>query len=105
MCVDIMHNVLEGVAPLEAKLLLRQNIYEEKLLSLEQLNDRIINFDYGYSNDKNKPNLKNIPKFETDKLQHKCGVCYRSDLSFLETWLIQVVYTGSYLYCYVKYVT
>ncbi|KAF0029348.1 hypothetical protein F2P81_018453 [Scophthalmus maximus] len=54
-CVDIMHDVLEGVAPLEVKLLLRHFIYEEKLFTLEQLNDRIAGFDYGYMNDKNKP--------------------------------------------------
>lgn len=54
-CVDIMHDVLEGVAPLEVKLLLRHFIYEEKLFTLEQLNQRIAGFDYGYMNEKNKP--------------------------------------------------
>lgn len=33
--VDVMHDVLEGVAPLEVKLLLQRFIYEEKLLCLE----------------------------------------------------------------------
>lgn len=66
VCVDIMHDVLEGVAPLEVKLLLRQYIYEEKLLSLEQLNDRMMSFDYGYSNDKNKPSvILNLKTSET----------------------------------------
>ena len=55
--VDIMHDVLEGIAPLEVKLLLRHYIYEDKLLSLEQLNERIVSFEYGYSNEKNKPSV------------------------------------------------
>lgn len=42
--VDIMHDILEGVAPLEVKLMLRHFIYEEKLITLEQLNDRILSF-------------------------------------------------------------
>lgn len=54
--VDIMHDVLEGVAPLEVKLMLRHFIYEEKCFSLELLNERIAAFDYGYENEKkNKP--------------------------------------------------
>ena len=57
VCVDIMHDVLEGVAPLEVKLLLRQLIYEDNLFTLEQLNDRISSFDYGYMNEKNKPSV------------------------------------------------
>ncbi len=55
--VDIMHDVRDGVAPLEVKLLLRQYIYEEKLLSSEQLDERIVGFNYGYSNEKNKPSV------------------------------------------------
>lgn len=41
VCVEIMHDVLEGVAPLEVKLMLRHFIYEDKLFTLEQLNQRI----------------------------------------------------------------
>ncbi|KAA0712534.1 hypothetical protein E1301_Tti019070 [Triplophysa tibetana] len=55
--VDIMHDVLEGVAPLEVKLMLRHFIYEEKRFSLEQLNERIAGFGYGYENQKNKPSV------------------------------------------------
>lgn len=57
VCVDIMHDVLEGVAPLEVKLMLRQFIYEDKLFTLEQLNNRISSFDYGYMNERNKPSV------------------------------------------------
>lgn len=55
--MDIMHDILEGVAPLEVKLMLRHFIYEEKLMTLEQLNDRISSFHYRYSNVKNKPSV------------------------------------------------
>lgn len=52
-----MHDILEGVAPLEVKLMLQHFIYFEKLFTLEQLNDRIASFDYGYTNVKNKPSV------------------------------------------------
>ncbi len=56
-CVDIMHDILEGVAPLEVRLLLRHFIYEEQLFTLELLNHRISGFNYGYENEKNKPSV------------------------------------------------
>ncbi|XP_038580037.1 uncharacterized protein LOC119906766 [Micropterus salmoides] len=74
--VDIMHDVLEGVAPLEVKLLLRHYIFEEKLLCLEQLNERIASYDYGYSNTKNKPseilNLKSETAIKQTAAQMWC---------------------------------
>nr|XP_023659142.1 uncharacterized protein LOC111839439 isoform X1 [Paramormyrops kingsleyae] len=57
ICVDIMHDVLEGVAPFEVRLMLQHFIYEENLLSLEHLNERIAGFGYGYGDDKNKPSV------------------------------------------------
>lgn len=57
VCVDVMHDILEGVAPLEIKLMLQQFIYTEKLFTLEQLNDKIARFDYGYNNGKSKPSV------------------------------------------------
>lgn len=56
-CVDIMHNILEGVAPLEIRLMLHHFIYKEKLFTLELLNKRISSFNYGYGNEKNKPSV------------------------------------------------
>lgn len=55
--VDVMHDILEGVAPLEIKLMLHHFIYVEKLFTLEQLNDKITSFDYGYNNGKSKPSI------------------------------------------------
>lgn len=52
---DAMHDVLEGVLQYNCKEMLKVFIWELKYFSLEQLNERIKNFDYGYYNDNNKP--------------------------------------------------
>lgn len=82
--VDIMHDVLEGVAPLEVKLLLHHYIFEEKLLCLEQLNERISSYDYGYSNIKNKPSVILNLKSETALKQTAAQMwCLIQNLPFL----------------------
>ena len=45
---DVMHDILEGIAPLEIKLLLRYCI-EKKFITLDEYNKRLINFSYGYT--------------------------------------------------------
>ncbi|XP_068747232.1 uncharacterized protein [Montipora capricornis] len=52
---DVMHDQLEGVLPLQIKLLLRKCIREEEYFTLETLNDRIATFDYGSPEMSNKP--------------------------------------------------
>lgn len=52
---DIMHVLLEGVIPMEIKLLLFVIIKEKKLLLLQLLNERIKHFAYGSNEIKNKP--------------------------------------------------
>lgn len=52
---DVMHDLLEGVLQYECKEMLKIFINEEKYLTLDQLNERIKRFDYGYYNDKNRP--------------------------------------------------
>lgn len=52
---DVMHDLLEGVLQYECKEMLKIFISEQKYLTLDQLNERIKRFDYGYYNDKNKP--------------------------------------------------
>lgn len=54
-----MHDVLEGILQYEAKELLKHAILNEKFISLDELNDLILQFDFGYSNDKNKPSAIN----------------------------------------------
>lgn len=50
---DVMHDLLEGVLQYECKEMLKTFINEEKYLTLDQLNERIKRFDFGYYNDKN----------------------------------------------------
>lgn len=54
---DVMHIVLEGVLPLETRLLLASFIGDGKF-TLEQLNERVVNFTYGRVEARNKPPKK-----------------------------------------------
>lgn len=54
---DIMHVFLEGVLAYEIKLLLNYYINTIKAFGLPDLNNRIQQFSYGYSNSKNKPSF------------------------------------------------
>ncbi|XP_035994789.1 uncharacterized protein LOC118563679 [Fundulus heteroclitus] len=51
--VDIMHDILEGVAQFEVKLVL--HYIQENFLDAEQLAGRIQSFDYGYNQQRNRP--------------------------------------------------
>ena len=53
--LDVMHDQLEGVLPLEIKLLLKKYIKVEEYITLGTLNERIRTFDYGSSDISNKP--------------------------------------------------
>ena len=46
---DIMHDVMEGVAPLEMSLVLRHCVVTEKYVSLDDYNYRLTHFDYEYT--------------------------------------------------------
>ena len=46
---NAMHDILEGVAPLEMLLLLRHCIIEEGYLDLDDFNHSLINFDYDFT--------------------------------------------------------
>ena len=52
---NAMHDVLEEVLQYKCKEILKEFIFKEKYFTLEQLNERMTYFDYGYFNDKNKP--------------------------------------------------
>ena len=55
--LDVMHDQLEGVLPLEIKLLLKRFVREERYFTLDTLNERIERFDYGPPDISNKPSL------------------------------------------------
>jgi hypothetical protein len=52
---DIMHDLMEGVIPLETKLFIHSLVYDKKLISLPELNNRIKTADYGRGNSRNIP--------------------------------------------------
>ena len=57
---DAMHDILEGIAPLEIKLLLRHFV-TSKLFSLRDFNSKLVNFNYGYmESDKPIPILSQV---------------------------------------------
>lgn len=57
---DAMHDILEGLAPLEIKLMLTYFI-TNRVFSLNYFNDRLLNFNYGYSeSDKPVPILSHV---------------------------------------------
>ena len=52
---DAMHDILEGVLHYSVKETLKVLLFEKKLITIDELNNRISSFDYGYHNDSNKP--------------------------------------------------
>lgn len=70
---DAMHDILEGVLQYVCKELLKDFIFKEKFLTVEQLNERINSFDYGYFNDKNKPSpiTRTTLRSENNSLKQK----------------------------------
>lgn len=61
---DAFHDLLEGVAPLVIKLVLRHFICVEKVMSLEDFNISVASFSYGIPDAKNKPS----PNFTREML-------------------------------------
>ena len=50
---DILHDVLEGALPYEVKVMLQG--FKKEYFSLEELNSRLDNFEFGYMESKDKP--------------------------------------------------
>ena len=61
-----MHDQLEGVLPLETKMLLRKLIQHDHVITLEALNERIATFAYGPVHLKNKPSPLKKHVFTSD---------------------------------------
>ncbi|XP_064630378.1 uncharacterized protein LOC135489123 isoform X1 [Lineus longissimus] len=67
---DIMHDLLEGVCLIEIKLALKSWI-DQGRLTLDTINNRLTSFDYGFCEDKNKPNI--ITDNSLNKTMHATG--------------------------------
>ncbi|KAJ8669527.1 hypothetical protein QAD02_000786 [Eretmocerus hayati] len=52
---DLMHEFLEGICPMTIKAVLHQYVIIEKRINIQEVNDRIYSFNYGYVEQKNKP--------------------------------------------------
>jgi hypothetical protein len=63
---DAIHDILEGVLQYECKEMLKVFIFEEKYFSLDQLNSKLKQFDYGYYNDKNRPSPISLNTLKSD---------------------------------------
>ena len=73
---DAMHDILEGVLQYIVKELLKVFILENKFFRLDDLNDRLQKFDFGYHNDGNKPapiQSKKLSSQDNSLKQH--GMC------------------------------
>ena len=64
--MDVMHDQLEGVLPLEVKLLLQRYITVESYFTLSILNDRIAEFNYPLVDVSNKPSSIKQQALNTD---------------------------------------
>lgn len=70
---DAMHDILEGVLQYEIKEVLKIFIFTKKLFTLNELNQRMQSFDFGYHNDPNKPSpilLKKLQSNDNGLRQH-----------------------------------
>lgn len=63
---DILHDLLEGTLQYEVKLMLQVMICTEKYFTLEELNSRIVNFELGYMESKNRPTAISSSTFHSN---------------------------------------
>lgn len=66
--VDMMHDLLEGVIKYDLSFLISYYVLELKLFSLEVLNNRITNFDYGPDKG-SKPSILNMDHIRKDTVR------------------------------------
>ncbi|XP_075168716.1 uncharacterized protein LOC142240860 [Haematobia irritans] len=68
-CVDVMHDLLEGVCHYVLIFILKRFIEYHKFFSLQQLNYRMLTFDFGPINSRNKPPILNSDFHKKNKLK------------------------------------
>ena len=66
---DIMHDLLEGVIPYELKLMLSYFVTECRYFTLSQLNERLANYEFGYTEIADKPSALHDIKPESSLRQ------------------------------------
>lgn len=64
---DLMHDLLEGTAQVETALVLRE-LVRQKIITLDLINSKIVSFQYGRTDSKNKPSV--IPEDKIKEARH-----------------------------------
>lgn len=70
---DVMHDIFEGVGPFEAKLILKQLVVSDRIMSVTDLNERIKSFAYPFIERKNKPTANISRVGLLNESDHKLG--------------------------------
>ena len=87
---DVMHDILEGALQYEMKLMLRVMISEDRYFTLDTLNTRLDNFEFGYMESKDRPTPI------TDTTLHSNGISLKQAGTFYVC--IQYVHVSSIPY-------
>jgi len=84
--VDIMHDILEGVAPYEVNLLLRDFIITKKIITVEEFNRMVKCFDYGKLMSSSKPS-----EIVLSKLQSSTGLGQHSHQMLVLMYVLPLI--------------
>lgn len=103
-CVDIMHDMLEGVCNHDIGLMLKIMIFDLKYFTIDKLNNRIELFDYGSVDIQSRPTLiaSETLKSKGNKLKMSAGemLCFVKNLGLIigdlvplnsEIWSIYII--------------
>lgn len=80
VAVDLMHDILEGVAHYDMTIVLHHIIFDKKYLSVADFNSILTNFNYGIKSTINKP----PPQRESNLRQKKISMLSSEMLTFLK---------------------
>ena len=94
---DLMHVILEGVLPLEMKLMFKTFIYEKHYFELSTLNERLESFSYGRSESRTKhPKLFERKNILGDSSLGLSGKLHSFALSYTHTRTNTEIRTHAY---------
>lgn len=82
MVVDCMHDIAELTIPRTLKIFFEKAI-RFKIITLDQINERLIAFDYGFKNEKNKPGEVNLSNENTLGLNAMQSIIFIQHIPFL----------------------
>lgn len=92
---DIMHDLLEGICPMDIKFVLRFFVIDAKILTVDEINERINNFRFGPLEMKNKPS----PNFTYPMLSSKKSKTIRQRA--VQSWVL----LRAFPFLFNKYIT